>query len=86
MTHHYIKTINFSLTGPTICSNCGQNNFVKNTVISETGTTKDNLTTKDNHLCLYCEGLIIIGKDEPVVSIRKANPDDKVTIVHNAGR
>jgi len=60
MVHYYVSRIDYCPHPPKACMNCGRTGIVRHVVIAQTGPTPENVSPKDNLLCLACETLMVI--------------------------
>jgi len=60
--------------------NCGKESLVKDVVKALTGLSKSELSPKENHLCLYCETLMIITTEPKKALSIQSNAGNIVTL------
>jgi len=84
VVHYYVKTLEYTPDEYDSCLKCGEKNLVRNKVIANIGTTKQNLSPKESILCPNCETLMIITDEEKaMIELRLRDSKDTITIRHS---
>jgi hypothetical protein len=82
---YYVARIEFTSPQPTSCITCGRDDLKSNVVITKAGSNEQNISNKNNILCLACETLMVIT-DEPQIMLTIMNVEGNKVIIRNKSK